>query len=170
MKGKKSKIEVKKVGISGEAPDINLILPEETNVPGPIANPMAGPVVAEISVPKEEKETERHWSAKADRQKAYFDSLPRVRILIPCESGEKPGVIEEKVVDGKKQMVVVSGAVWSKTFNGYKVIVPKGVYTEVSEAVAENIAEEYNQVQKSNARFSLDRIDTQTGRPVKEQL
>jgi hypothetical protein len=120
--------------------------------------------------PKEEKETEKHWTSKADRQKAYFDSRPKVRILIPCEGDEKPGVVEEKEVNGRLEMVAVSGAIWSKTFNGYRVIVPKGVYTEVSEAVADNIADEFNQVQKSNAQFSIERIDPKTGKPVREQL
>lgn len=120
--------------------------------------------------PKEERDTERHWQSKADRQKAYFDSLPKVRILIPCEGEEKPGQIEEVLDDRGNKVLKISGAVWSKTFNGYKVIVPKGVYTEISEAVADNIAEEFNQVQKSNARFSIDRIDPKTNRPVAEQL
>lgn len=126
--------------------------------------------VDEAVNPKEEKEIEQEWRSKADRQKAYFDSLPKVRILIPCEGEEKPGVIEERIIDGRKQTVVVSGAVWSKTFNGYRVIVPKGVYTVISEAIADNIAQEFNQVQESNARFSVDRIDPKTGKSVNDQL
>jgi hypothetical protein len=120
--------------------------------------------------PKEEREVEKKWRDKAQRQKEYFNSLPKVRVLIPCDSTEKPGVVEERKVNGIMQTVVVSGAVWSKTFNGYRVVVPKGVYYEVSEAVADNIAEEFNQVIRSNAQFGLDRTDTTTGRPVREQL
>ncbi len=129
--------------------------------------------------PKEERATEKRWRGKAEKQKAYFDSLIPVRMLIPCLGEEKPGVVEEKVIDGIKQTVVLSGAVWSKTFNGYKVIIPKGVYTNVSgvdpetdkiAGVAKNIQDEFSQVQKSNERFSVDRIDPKTGRPVKDQL
>lgn len=118
----------------------------------------------------EERKIEKLWRNKAEKQKEFFDSLPKVRIIIPCEGEEKPGVIEEKIVDGKMQTVVVSGSVWSKTFNGYRVIVPKGVYCTVSEAIADNIAQEFNQVQESNKQFSIDRIDPETGRPVSEML
>jgi len=120
--------------------------------------------------PKEDRETERRWSNKAERQKAFFDSQPKVNILIPCEAKEKPGVVEEREVNGKMETVVVSGAVWSKTFNGYRVTVPKGVYTPVPQYVAENIAKEQNQIMLDQQRLGVDRIDPQTGRPVKEQL
>lgn len=124
----------------------------------------------EVVDPAEESRIEKKWKAKAQRQKEYFNSLPQVRILIPCEGSEKPGVVEERVVNGIRQTVVISGAVWEKNFNGYKVIVPKGVYTTVSEAVADNIAKEFNQVQEGIQRFGLDRIDPVTGRPVRDQL
>jgi hypothetical protein len=120
--------------------------------------------------PREDREIEKKWRNKAERQKVYFESLPKVRILIPCEGAERPGVVEERVINGLRQMVAISGAVWSKTFNGYRVVIPKGVYTEVSEAVADNIAKEFSQVQESNNRFSVDRLDPETGRPVRDQL
>ena len=48
--------------------------------------------------PKEEKQAEKLWRNKADKQKDYFDSLPPVRIMIPCEGEEKPGVVREEMV------------------------------------------------------------------------
>lgn len=126
--------------------------------------------LADAPNPREDRLVEKAWQSKAERQKEYFDSLPKVRIMIPCEGTEKPGVVEERMINGVMQTVVISGAVWSKSFNGYKVVVPKGVYTEISQAVADNIAKEFNQVQESNARFSLDRIDPATGKSVREQL
>jgi len=129
--------------------------------------------------PVEEKKVEKRWRGKAAKQKAYFDSLIPVRMLIPCVGEEKPGVVEERLVDGVMQTVVISGAVWSKSFNGYRVTIPKGVYVNVPgvdpetneiAGVAENIQDEFSQVQKSNQQFSIDRIDPKTGRPVKDQL
>ena len=120
--------------------------------------------------PQEEHQVEMQWKSKAERQKAYFDSLPKVRILIPCEGSEKPGVVEEKMIKGRKEMVALFGAVWSKTFNGYKVVLPKGVYVEVSQAIADNVAEEFNQINRAIQRFGVDRIDPKTGQPVADRL
>jgi hypothetical protein len=129
-------------------------------------NPVA---VSDPVNPKEDREIEKHWNSKAERQKAYFDSLPQIRILVPCEGKEKPGVVEDRMIDGRMQTVPVSGAVWSKTVNGYRVVIPKGVYTNVSEAIAENIQDELHQVAESNAQFSIDRLD-ENGKPIRERL
>ena len=74
------------------------------------------------------------------------------------------------MVKGRKEMVALSGAVWSKTFNGYRVVLPKGVYVEASQAIADNVAEEFNQINRSIQRFGVDRIDPKTGQPVADRL
>jgi len=120
--------------------------------------------------PKEERQDLKKWQSKADRMREHLESQPKVRILIPLDPQEKPGVVKKIMVRGREEIIVISGAVWSKTFNGYRVVVPKGIYTEVSEQVADNIAEEFNQTQHAGDRWAIDRIDTATGKPVREQL
>jgi hypothetical protein len=120
--------------------------------------------------PQEEKDTEKAWQSKADRMHDFFEKQEKVRVLIPLDPNEKPGVVNTITVRGRKQYVYVSGAVWSKSFNGYRVIIPKGTYTEVPEAVAENIADEFRQTQAAGEQWKIDRIDTRTGKPVKDQL
>ena len=123
-----------------------------------------------VESPKENKEDERRWKTKADRQKTFFDSQEKITVMIPLEPGEKPGVIKTKKVGDREETFVVSGAVWSKTFNGYRVIIPKGVYTPVAKGIAENLSKELNQTMTAGEAFKLDRIDPNTGRPVRDQL
>lgn len=122
--------------------------------------------------PKEEQDTEKRWLAKADRMAKHLEAQEKVRVLIPLEPTEKtPGRVD--VVKNSRGIVEYrykGGAVWSKTFNGYKVNVPKGTYFSVPEQIAENIAEEYSQTLNAGKAFSLDRVDPETGRPVRDQL
>lgn len=129
-------------------------------------------VPQEKADPKEEKQVEQKWRAKRDRQKAYFDKQPQIRVLIPLDPNaqEKPGVVEEREINGRMEWVAVSGAVWSKTFNGYRIIVPKGVYWPVPKDVADNIAAEQNQIIMDAQRYGVDRVDPKTGKAVREQL
>jgi hypothetical protein len=120
--------------------------------------------------PKEEKQIESRWQSKADRMCDFFESQPKISIMIPCEANEKPGVVEVVMVRGRKQYKFISGGVWSKSFNGYRVIVPKGTYYDVPKSVAENIASELNQTQQAGSKWGLDRIDAETGKPVRDQL
>jgi hypothetical protein len=120
--------------------------------------------------PKEERVDEKRWLSKVDKMREALENQPKVRVLIPLEGEEKQGVVEKVMVRGVEETKYVSGAVWSKTFNGYKVIIPKGVYTDVPEQVAENISQEYNQTQHAGDQWSVDRVDPKTGRPVSEQL
>ena len=120
--------------------------------------------------PKEEADTEKKWRSKADKMKAHLDAQPKVRVLIPLEGQEKPGVVKQMMVNGREETVVVSGSVWSKTFNGYKVTIPKGIYTEVAEQIADNISDEFSQTTHAGDQWLLDRIDPATGRPVRDRL
>ena len=100
----------------------------------------------------------------------HLEKQDKVRVLIPLEPKEKVGVVKEVKVRGILQYRHVSGAVWSKTFNGYKIILPKGVYTNVPEQIADNIAAELDQTQRAGESLKIDRIDPSTGRPVADQL
>lgn len=120
--------------------------------------------------PKEEKEDLKRWQSKSERMREHLESQPKVRVLIPLDPNEKQGVVREIESNGRKETVHVSGAVWSKTFNGYRVIVPKGVYWSVPEQIAENIEQEYNQTQHAGDQWRIDRVDPETGKSVKSQL
>ena len=121
--------------------------------------------------PKEEKSTEVSWQTKADRMAKHLEKQTPVRVLVPLDSNEKVG--EVKVVRNSRGILeyrYISGAVWSKTFNGYKVTIPKGTYFDVPEQIAKNIAREHDQTQSAGANIRLDRLDPRTGRKVSEQL
>lgn len=120
--------------------------------------------------PQEDRDTEKSWQTKADRMAKHLEAQPKIRVLIPLETNEKVGIVEETLVKGIRKFKHISGAVWSKTFNGYKVIYPKGMYVDVPEQIAENIGDEQNQTQNAGASLKIDRMDTNTGRPVSEQL
>lgn len=120
--------------------------------------------------PKEEKQDIKRWQSKADKMRDSLESQPKVRVLIPLDPSEKQGIVKKVIVRGKEETIYVSGAIWSKTFNGYKVIIPKGIYTEVPQQIADNIGDEYNQTIHAGDQWALDRIDPKTGQPVKNQL
>ena len=120
--------------------------------------------------PKEERADEKRWISKADRMREHLASQPKVRVWIPLEASEKQGVVKEVTVRGYKETIAVSGAVWTTNLNGVHIVVPKGIYTDVPEQVANKIGREYNQTQHAGDKIRIDRIDPQTGRPVSEQL
>lgn len=109
---------------------------------------------------------DRRWENKVERMKNFLASQPTVRVLIPLDEGEKPGELKE--VNG--EMVAVGGAVWSKTFNGYRVTIPKGKYWTVPQAIAENIEQEYHQTTHAGDAFRIDRVKPETGEQVSKQL
>lgn len=124
----------------------------------------------ETADPKEERDTEKHWLAKADKMAKHLHNQEKVTVMIPLEPNEKVGQVREVKMRDTIQYQYVSGAVWSKTFNGYKVIIPKGTYYKVPQQIADNIANELNQTQQAGQHLRIDRTDPNTGRPVREQL
>ena len=120
--------------------------------------------------PKEQRTDEQSWQNKADRMAKHLETQLKVRVLIPLDAGEKVGKVRETMVRGIRRFTHVSGAVWSKTFNGYRVIYPKGTYIPVPEQIAKNIADEHDQTQSAGEEFKIDRVDPTTGRQVREQL
>lgn len=145
--------------------------PIETVVVGSVDNPVVEPIISsQMSASREDREVNKAWMNKAEVMRRHLESQPKVRVLIPLEGDEQLGVVEVKSVAGHEVTLVKSGAVWSKTFNGYRVVIPKGVYTDVPQQVADNISQEYNQTQTAGRQWSLDRLDPKTGRPVRDQL
>lgn len=135
------------------------------------AQPVVAPATLNAVDPKEEKQTEQRWLSKAARMYEYLEAQPKVAILIPCEVGEKPGVVERRMIHGINQYIHISGAVWSKTFNGFRIIVPKGVQgVQVPQDIAQNIADEFNLTQAAGEQWKIDRVDPITGKTVREQL
>jgi len=169
-----NKIKVETVGTVTPVETTPIEAPEEVIVETPLEVVVETPkeeVVVPVIIPsREDSEVEKKWMDKAERMRRNFEAQPKVRVLIPIESGETPGVIEKKIINGREVVIVKGGAVWSKTFNGYRVIIPKGVYTEVAQQVADNISKEYSQTLSAGDQWKIDRIDPTTGRSVREQL
>ncbi len=77
--------------------------------------------------------------------KAMLDAQPKVRTFVPLENGEKLG-----------EFLPVN-------INGYRLNVPKGVYVDVPQTVADIIAESYNIYEQNSASaMRADRNDDVT--------
>jgi hypothetical protein len=120
--------------------------------------------------PAEEKQVNRAFMAKAEAMRKKLESMPKVRFFLPISGGEKPGVVREVVVKGRKEQVHVSGAIEVVQLNGYKTIIPKGQFVEIPQQVAEVLSESMQATQQAGADFLIDRIDPKTGKQVGEQL
>lgn len=122
--------------------------------------------------PSEDRKIEDSWKSKAQRQIKYWSEQPKVRILVPLEGQEKTGVVKWQYDPKEKRdvQVHVGGAVQPVTENGAKYLVPKGVYVEVPEPVAKVIQDKFQQTSEAGADLLIDRVDPETGRPVRDQL
>ncbi len=120
--------------------------------------------------PKEDRATEVNWQAKADRFAKHLEEQEKVRVLIPLEGAEAVGEVKETMEKGIRRFQHIRGTVWSKTFNGYTVIYPKGKYVQIPLQIADNISQELDQTQRAGEHLKIDRIDPKTGRPVRDQL
>lgn len=121
---------------------------------------------------QEEKKIEKKWLSKAENMRSVLEAQPKVRIMIPLDPKEKPGVVNlvYNPKTGRKEQVYVSGAVHPFTNNGYKYLVPKGIYVSVPQQIADMIEERFGQVSEVSERLLIDRIDPETGKPVRNQL
>lgn len=125
----------------------------------------------DIETPAEKKAFEEQWVSKALKMKRLLESQPLVRTLLPLEGSEKPGVVEWRTdKKGEKYQYVVSGSYETVQLNGYKYIIPKGVYCDVPQQIAEVLANAYHQTQQAGANISLDRIDERTGKPMRDVI
>jgi hypothetical protein len=91
-------VQAPAASVEAKTPDV--VIPEPT--------PTVAPVVAKGAP----------VGSKAEQMRQYLASQPKVRVLIPLASGEKPGVTQSVIL------------------NGYSMYIRKGDYVEVPEEVA----------------------------------
>jgi hypothetical protein len=85
---------------------------------------------------------EADFNKTAGDMKALLDGQSKVRVLVPLESGEKLG-----------EFLPVN-------INGYRLNVPKGVYVDVPQTVADIISESFNIYEQNSAsELRADRND-----------
>lgn len=123
-----------------------------------------------VETPKEKKASDKAWLSKRDRMGRQLEKQPKVGISLPLEIGEKPGVVESKVVNGIREFRHISGAVREKVMNGYKWILPKGMMTQVPQQIYDKLSDEINAMSKLGSEHSIDRIDKKTGKSVRDAL
>lgn len=120
---------------------------------------------------QEKKQFEKQYLSKAAIMRDKLLSQPLVRILVPPETNEKQGQVEWRTdKNGQKYQVHLGGSVKTIQMNGFKYMVPKGVYTDVPQQIADHIEEQQRATSTAGASIILDRTDPATGRPMKEVL
>ena len=97
---KKKEEAVEEVQPTAQEPEVQAPKEEAVEVPAVTGSPVSA-------------------GGKAERMKAFLNSQPKVRILVPLASGEKPGVTQSVIL------------------NGYSHFIRKGEYVEVPQAVAD---------------------------------
>lgn len=102
---------------------------------------LAAPILPELSGTELELVSKRHLG-KQQKMKEMLSKQPKVRIYVPLEGKEVPGT----------QLPV--------TLNGYRVNVPKGMYVDVPQQVADIIMESLNQTEL--ATHIPQRLDLQS--------
>lgn len=105
-----------------------------------------------------------------DKLWGQLESGQKTRVLLPLTGKEKPGIVRVLSKGNRKEFEPVSGAIWAKSFNGYTWMVPKGIYTDVPNQVADEIEREQVGTLSAGEQWDVNRIDPQTGRPVSERL
>lgn len=122
--------------------------------------------------PGEEKQVGEQWKSKAQRQWEYWDSQPKVRILVPLTGKETQGVINWVFDKGLNREVPVhiSGAIQPVTENGAQFLIPKGQYLEVPQPVADVIQKKFQQISDAGKTFLVDRLDPAMGGNVRDRL
>ena len=120
--------------------------------------------------PIQKRADNKSWLTKAERMRDKLDKQKKIRVLLPLEGKEKPGVVKVVKIKGRKEYVHVSGAIETVTMNGCKTIIPKGVYFDVAEQVAEIISDSYKQTQEAGREFLLDRESSEAGKTVRESM
>lgn len=125
----------------------------------------------EVESPNEKRVFEKEYSSKADRMRTKLEGQPKVRVLLPLEGEEKQGIVEWRTdARGIQKQIHLGGAIDQVMLNGYKFIIPKGVYYDVPQQIAEVLSNAYNQTQNAGANISLDRVDPRTGKRMSEIL
>lgn len=138
--------------------------------------------------PKEEKVVNKSWKSKANRMKAKLLDQEFVSILIPLDPNESMGEVEWVMQDTEENIPLkewlslshavkmktyqkhIGGAITSPQLNGFKFMIPKGVYYRVPMQIFEVVNEANMEQLKATQYKNLDRKDPRTGRPVKESF
>ena len=121
--------------------------------------------------PSEDREVNKRWKDKASAMRDRLLSQEQVSILIPLETGERVGVVEwRKDKEGNPYQAHLAGNCEKVQLNGYKYMIPKGIYTKVPRQIAEVISNSQQQTLEAGSHISLDRIDPNTGKPFSDAL
>lgn len=125
-----------------------------------------------VETPGQLKQEKEEYLSKAERMRAHLMKQPRVRILVPCEGDEKPGVINLVYNEAtkRKEQVYVSGAYLPVQLNGFKWLVAKGKYEDVPQQIADVVSESQHMTAEAGKPFLIDRTDPETGKPVRDRL
>lgn len=120
--------------------------------------------------PREEKVIEKQYLSRRDIMRAKLEAQPQVPIFIPKADTEPAGIVKVVKVAGKNEYVHVGGSVEVFTLQGYQVIVPKGVQTNVPLQIFQLWSDSLRLTQQAGSQFSVNRIDPATGQPVANRL
>ena len=125
-----------------------------------------------IATPGQLKKDKEKYMSKKEIMRAVLMEQPKVRILIPTQGDEKPGVVEWvfNKITKRKEQVLIKGAYTPVQINGFKWIVPHGSYTEVPEQIADMVSESQNLTTEAGKEYLIDRNDPETGKPVRDRL
>ena len=98
------------------------------------------------------------YQTKRMRMFRHLEAQPTVRCSVPLEGKENPGKVEVTLdKSGIKKYRHISGAVLPVNLNGYKILIPKGVYVEVPEQVFEIIQSSQKETQEAGAMWRIDK-------------
>jgi len=111
----------------------------------------------DVVVPTEREDIKRH-STKKQIMAAKLEKQPKVRVLLPLEDREKPGVVKVKTdKNGLKVYEYVSGSVFPVILNGYRILIPKGAYLDVPQQVADVLNRSQLQTSSAGNAWLIDR-------------
>jgi len=131
---------------------------------------LVDPATSATETAKEKVSTDKAWLNKRDAMGRELESQPKTTMALQLEPGEKAGIVESRVVNGIREFKVISGSVREKMLNGYIWIMPKGIMTQVPKQICELISKELNIAANISSKLSIDRIDPQTGKTVRDAL
>ena len=118
------------------------------------------------------KRDKAKYLSKKETMRAQLMAQPRIRILIPIQGSEKPGVVKwiYNKITKRKEQHLIRGAYTPVQLNGFKWIIPHGVYEEVPEQIANIISEAQEATNKAGSEFLLDRTDPKTGQSIRDAM
>lgn len=128
--------------------------------------------ISAVVEPKDDKIVEKHWTTKAEAMRANLLSQPKVRIRLPLEKNEKPGVVvwEYSQKTKREEQIYVSGAYHPVILNGFTWLVPKGVQVDVPQQISDELDAHFYGTQNAGKDLLLDRNDPKTGKLVSDAL